>query len=65
MLYYKRLEQGTILTPKDAQNELNWSDLILMVEGIHVVKSIQKNVYSREYHVYKSQKPLSAVPTDL
>ena len=46
VLYYKRLEQGTILTPKDAQNELNWSDLILMVEGIHVVKSIQKERYS-------------------
>ena len=46
VLYYKRLEQGTFLTPKDAQKELNWSDLILMVEGIHVVKSIQKKRYS-------------------
>lgn len=46
VLYYKRLEQGTFLRPKDRWNELSWSDLILMIEGIHVVKSIQKKRYS-------------------
>jgi transposase len=46
VLYYKRLEQGTFLTPKDRGNELSWSDLILMTEGIYVVKSIQKKRYS-------------------
>lgn len=42
VLYYKRLEQGTFLAPKGKENEMSWSDLILMAEGIHVVKSIQK-----------------------
>jgi len=46
VLYYKRLEQGTFLSPKDGGNEMSWSDLVLMVEGIHVVKSIQKKRYS-------------------
>jgi len=46
VLYYKRLEQGTFLAPKDRGNELSWSDLILMTEGIYVVKSIQKKRYS-------------------
>lgn len=46
VLYYKRLEQGTFLAPKDRGNELSWSDIILMTEGIHVVKSIQKKRYS-------------------
>ncbi|QEM05029.1 IS66 family insertion sequence element accessory protein TnpB [Mucilaginibacter rubeus] len=46
VLYYKRLEQGTFLSPKDGGNEMSWSYLVLMVEGIHVVKSIQKKRYS-------------------
>lgn len=46
VLYYKRLEQGTFLAPKDKENEISWSDLVLMVEGIHVVKSIRKKRYS-------------------
>lgn len=46
VLYYKRLEQGTFLVPKGRENEMSWSDLVLMVEGVHVVKSIQKKRYS-------------------
>lgn len=46
VLYYKRLEQGTFLAPKGRENEMLWSDLVLMVEGIHVVKSIRKKRYS-------------------
>lgn len=46
VLYYKRLEQGTFLAPTGGGNEMSWSDLVLMVEGIHVVKSIQKKRYS-------------------
>ncbi len=42
VLYYKRLEQGTF-TPSDLKKgELTYSDLVLMIEGIQVVKSIQK-----------------------
>lgn len=46
VLYYKRLEQGTFLPPKDCRPELSWSDLVLMIEGVHVVKSVQKKRYS-------------------
>ena len=42
VLYYKRLESGTFLPPHVKNGELSWSDLVLMVEGIQVVKSIQK-----------------------
>lgn len=46
VLYYKRLEQGTF-TPSDLKKgELTYSDLVLMIEGIQVVKSIQKKRYS-------------------
>ncbi|WP_086949028.1 IS66 family insertion sequence element accessory protein TnpB [Sphingobacterium sp. JB170] len=46
VLYYKRLEQGTFPTPKDPKIELSWSELVLMIEGIQVIKSIQKKRYS-------------------
>ncbi|WP_293926389.1 IS66 family insertion sequence element accessory protein TnpB [Sphingobacterium sp. UBA6320] len=42
VLYYKRLESGTFLPPHVKNGELSWSDLVLMVECIQVVKSIQK-----------------------
>ena len=38
----KRLGSGTFLAPHTKNSELSWSDLILMVEGIKVVKSNQK-----------------------
>jgi transposase len=46
VLYYKRLESGTFVAPSVKNGELSWSDLVLMVEGIHVVKSIQKRRFS-------------------
>ncbi|MGX9986285.1 IS66 family insertion sequence element accessory protein TnpB [Soonwooa purpurea] len=46
VLYYKRLESGTFVPPNVKNNELSWSDLVLMVEGIQVVKSIQKRRFS-------------------
>ena len=45
VLYYKRLESGTFLPPDVKNGELFWSDLVLMVEGIQVLKSIQKKRY--------------------
>ncbi|MEN5055867.1 IS66 family insertion sequence element accessory protein TnpB [Sphingobacterium kitahiroshimense] len=43
VLYYKRLESGTFATPKNELGTgLQWSDLALMMEGIPVMKSIQK-----------------------
>lgn len=46
VLYYKRLEQGTFPAPQLSKGELSWSDLILMVEGIQVIRSIRKKRYS-------------------
>ena len=46
VLYYKRLEQGTFGPPALKKGELAWSDLVLLVEGIQVVKSVQKKRYS-------------------
>lgn len=45
VLYYKRLESGTFSPPVVKNGELFWSDLVLMVEGIQVLKSIQKKRY--------------------
>lgn len=45
VLYYKRLEQGTFGASELKKGELSWSDLVLMVEGIHIVKRIQKKRY--------------------
>lgn len=42
VLYYKRLESGTFMPPLVKNGELSWSDLVLMVEGIQIVKSIHK-----------------------
>lgn len=39
VLYYKRLEQGSFPIPKKEQ--LSWTDLVLMIEGIQVQKSRQ------------------------
>lgn len=49
VLYYKRLEQGTFTLPsfKDETNRITWSQLVLMIEGIVVQKSVQKLRYQR------------------
>ncbi len=46
VLYYKRLEQGTFGSSDLKKGELSWSDLVLLIEGVQVVKSIQKKRYS-------------------
>lgn len=46
VLYYKRLESGTFAAPHVKNKEFTYSDLVLMIEGIQVVKSIQKKRYS-------------------
>ncbi len=48
VLYYKRLEKGTFSPPLIEENQpLRWPELVLMVEGIQVKKSIQKPRYPR------------------
>lgn len=44
VLYYKRLEKGTFAPPSStgAGQALSWAQLVLMVEGITIQKSIQK-----------------------
>ncbi|WP_162052565.1 IS66 family insertion sequence element accessory protein TnpB [Pontibacter pamirensis] len=47
VLYYKRLEQGTFpLSKSTGGSVLSWSDLVLMVEGIEVVKSNRRRRFS-------------------
>lgn len=48
VLYYKRLEEGTFSPPRSDTSEISWSDLILMIEGIQVVKSIRKKRFQNE-----------------
>src|SRR5690606_26678573 len=49
VLYYKRLEQGTFSVPvfKDGENCISWSQLVLMIEGIVIEKSVQKLRYPK------------------
>lgn len=43
VLYHKRLELGTFSIPfADADGEVTWPDLVLMIEGIEVKKSVRK-----------------------
>jgi len=44
VLYYKRLEQGCFTVPQKKQ--ITWTELLLMVEGIVVKKSVQKKRFS-------------------
>lgn len=46
VLYYKRLEQGTFAKTKEGKVQISWSDLVLMVEGIQILKS---NIKRRFY----------------
>jgi transposase len=53
VLYYKRLEKGTItlptLDPQAACCRLNFSDLVMMIEGI----SIEKVIRHPRYQIYQ------------
>ncbi len=48
VLYYKRLEWGSFTPPaiKEGQASFTWPQLVLMMEGITVEKSVQKLRYS-------------------
>lgn len=46
VVYFKRLEIGTFPLPKNASvSQLTWSDLVLMVQGIRILKSHQNKRY--------------------
>ncbi len=49
-LYYKQLERGTFELPPEAQNgslELNWSELVMLLEGIEI-RSIKRRKRYRQ-----------------
>lgn len=47
VLYCKRLEKGTFTRPRTGdKGQISWPQLILMLEGIKVEKSVQKPRYS-------------------
>ena len=43
VLYHKRLESGTFPSPKrHGSGSISWSELVLMIEGIQVLKSSRR-----------------------
>lgn len=42
VIYYKKLQQGTFSKP--LHSEISWANLVTMIEGIEIKKSVQKNV---------------------
>lgn len=50
VLYYKRLEKGTFMPPKDLglDGKIPWPELVLMVEGIRILDSRRLPRYNRE-----------------
>lgn len=47
VLYYKRLESGTFPLPqKIISSNISWTDLVLMIEGIQVLKSSQRKRFT-------------------
>lgn len=49
VLFYKRLEKGTFTPPvsKGENASLSWPDLVLMIEGVQVLKSRRKPRFYR------------------
>ncbi len=51
-LYYKRLESGTLELPQIGQNtqtlQINWTDLVMISEGISMKNITQKKRYSQK-----------------
>lgn len=47
VLYYKRLEKGCFSRPDGSHStgKLSWAELVLMIEGIEVKRSVQKPRY--------------------
>ena len=46
VLYHKRLEQGTFANVNTNKVGINWSDLVLIIEGIQIIKSTKKRRFS-------------------
>ncbi len=46
VLYQKRLEEGTFAITNVNGLQISWSDLVLMIEGIHIIKSSKKRGFS-------------------
>lgn len=50
-LYYKRLEKGTFELPysEDSTLELDWSSLVMLLEGIEIKQIKRRKRYVRKY----------------
>jgi transposase len=44
-LYHKRLEEGTFEMVNHNDLRISWSDLVLIIEGIHIIKSSKKKTF--------------------
>jgi len=45
VLYYKRLEQGTFEYFETRDEEILWTDLVMLIEGINIEKSKKRKRY--------------------
>lgn len=56
VLYYKRLERGTFPDPRIEahQTRIRWPDLVMMIEGIRVDRSVQLPRYQGLKNVEKT-----------
>ncbi len=50
VLYYKRLEEGTFELPvvKDENQQFNWQQLVLMLEGVSIKSVRYRKRYSKK-----------------
>jgi transposase len=59
VLYYKRLEKGTISLPsldsKSTSCQVSYTDLVLMIEGISVERVVQKERYTNHLKTVKNR----------
>jgi transposase len=59
VLYYKRLEKGTISLPsldsKSTSCQVSYTDLVLMIEGISVERVVQKERYTNYLKTVKNR----------
>ena len=53
VLYHKRLEQGTFAGSTSNKVQINWSDLVLMIEGIQIIKSTKKRRFHLKENAFK------------
>ncbi len=51
VIYYKRLEKGTIEIPKGSDNYIPVSTLVMMLEGIDIESVTRRKRYSKQVEI--------------